>query len=433
MTLLESLSRTLLLMRQDLRIGTPDDRLVAALVGTRVVIVADERNLTSHSAQTAYVTVAILLARMGMSVTVVAPDIALVGAQPPLLRGTLVASLLELGGDLLPDVYISTDLPGQPVDMAIILGDTAWNGPANRTVYLNADDWAGKFATTGMGRWRANDWPFGGFSAAALAASDAFNIVMRKLRKFAQHPPSFEKRYAPLQDTRFDVAPEDTPCCSSLGIFDMISAGAITQSALYALARIPMNHGNVRLFEPETSDFSNLNRYMLLRQSRAGLYKAEDLALQALGGLKIEPFNRRYEGPNDPHIGPLGDNVLVGVDHIPSRWNAQREKPGWLGIGATQGYEIAASFHLPVGPCAGCVHPYNDTNDGLIPTVSFVSFWSGLLLAALYARHAAGEIIDPSEQFTGFSGIRPDGWVQRSPASILEYCPVGHQVKSTVR
>lgn len=433
MTLLDSLSRTLLLMRQDLKAGVPDDRLIAALVGTRVVIVADERNLISHSAQSAYVTVAMLLARMGVSVTVIAPDVRLIGIQPPLLRGTLVTGLLELGGDLLPDMYISTEFPSPPVDLVIVLGDTAWNGPANRTVYLNADDWVGKFGTTGLGRWQANDWPFGGLSAAALAASDAFNLAMRKLRKFAQHPPSFEKRYAPLQNTRFNVAPENTPCCSNLGTFDMISAGAITQSALYALARIPMNHGNVRVIEPEASDYSNLNRYMLLRQSRAGLYKAEDLALQALGGLKIEPVNRRYKGPNDPHIGPLADNVLVGVDHIPSRWNAQREDPGWLGIGATQGYEIAASFHLPVGPCAGCVHPHDDTNDGLIPTVSFVSFWSGLLLAALYTRHAAGEILDQNEQFTGFSGIRPDGWVQRSPASILDYCPVGHHAISPVR
>jgi hypothetical protein len=52
-------------MRDELEDATPDDTLISALTETEVAVVADAANLASHSAQTAYVTVALLLARSG--------------------------------------------------------------------------------------------------------------------------------------------------------------------------------------------------------------------------------------------------------------------------------------------------------------------------------------------------------------------------------
>lgn len=76
----------------------------------------------------------------------------------------------------------------------------------------------------------------------------------------------------------------------------------------------------------------------------------------------------------------FADQVVVGVDDIPSRWFVQRNAPGWIGVGATSHDYVLVSEHLPVHPCAGCAHPEDDPSDGTIPTIGFVSLWAGVVL-----------------------------------------------------
>ena len=80
MTLADALDRTLLLIRDEVGNDLSDDVLIQALTSTSVVLVADKRNLRSHSAQTALVTAAMLMARSAHRVFIVAPDTDLVVA-----------------------------------------------------------------------------------------------------------------------------------------------------------------------------------------------------------------------------------------------------------------------------------------------------------------------------------------------------------------
>lgn len=432
MSLTEALNRTLLLIRDHLRPDTPDDVLVGSLVGTKVTIVADERNLSSHSAQSAFVTAAILMARMGLTVSFVAPNVPLLGNQPPLGPGQLITSLTELGDDLLPDVSFPRSTLGQLTDLAIVLGDTPWSGQACQLVHLNADDWSGEIISEGPQPWRSGDWPFGALAAAALAAGEAFKYAMRKLRPYAQHKPSFDLFFAATAATKFDVAPAGTNRTNNLMAFDLISGGAITQSTLYTLARIPGIHGTGRVIEPENGDLTNLNRYMLMRRSRRHLLKAKDIATQHLGELKITPVIIRFKESDHPEVEGLRPAVLVGVDHIPTRWQVQRVQPNWLGIGATTHYQVVVSLHRSGWPCAGCAHPVDEADDGPIATISIVSFWAGLLLAALYARHAAGEELSRDIQYLSFCPLRPEGWIQKSQIDFRDDCPVGHPLATPV-
>jgi hypothetical protein len=73
------------------------------------------------------------------------------------------------------------------------------------------------------------------------------------------------------------------------------------------------------VIEPDVSAISNLNRYMLLLQSR--------LAQRLNHGLRIEPIDKRYEPDLLKTIAPLAGAVLVGVDDIPTRWAIQRANP----------------------------------------------------------------------------------------------------------
>jgi hypothetical protein len=79
--------------------------------------------------------------------------------------------------------------------------------------------------------------------------------------------------------------------------------------------------------------------------------------------------------------GRLARRVLVGVDDIPARWTAQRAADAWLCVAGTSHFLGMVTTHRSHGPCAGCAHPRDEKLDSEIPTISFVSFWAGLLQA----------------------------------------------------
>lgn len=199
-----------------------------------------------------------------------------------------------------------------------------------------------------------------------------------------------------------------------------MSGGAITNSALYCLARLPAVEAHGRIIEPDIADLSNLNRNAFLLRSGRRLPKAVGLT-KMLGGtaMNFKPVLKRYEAATVDEIGKLAPIVVVGVDHIPTRWLVQQAKPEWLVVGATTHWSAMASFHGVGLGCAHCLHNQDDPDDGLIPTTACVSFWAGLLAASYVARHAAGELISPKEQQVYLTPFRPEtlfasGVAQRS-------------------
>ncbi len=224
--LAQALDRTVLLMRDELRAEVGDMALIDALISTEIVLVADRANLTSHSAQTAFVTAALLMARSGHMVHLVAPDVALVGAQPPLPPGGIIAALLTVGQLLLPGISFSAGNPNYPIDLELRLGDTRSLGGAKRSIALSARRWSGQIGLVGA-RWPTLHWTIGALVAAALGAGEAFKAAMWKLERFALNRANFQSRFALNDTVEFELGPEDTAEVAHLGCFDIISAGAI--------------------------------------------------------------------------------------------------------------------------------------------------------------------------------------------------------------
>ena len=406
--LAESLSRTLLLIRDEVGLDIDDSVLLTALTSTRVALVADAANIASHSAQSAFVTAAMLMARSGHKVFLVAPNVEMLAPQPPLRSGAMIDELARVGTDMLPGVAFVVGEPQGEVDLAIALGDAPFTIPAHRRVRLNAGAWSGEILTEDHGRrWEGARWPLGAMAAAALGAGEAFKVAMRKLLPHALNVENTALVFADTERSRFELAPPDTPCCPNFGEIDCISGGAITNAALYCLARIPGVTARGRIIEPDVADLTNLNRYMLLLRSRLGS-KAHDLAQYFSGEVHFEPLAERYEPTLLESIAPLAPLVLVGVDHIPTRWAVQQAMPDWLVVGATTHWSAMASYHAQGLACARCLHNEDDPGDGPIPTTACVSFWAGLLTVAYLARHAAGEVIPNDWQQVYLTPFRPE-------------------------
>lgn len=422
MTLRDALDRTVLLIRDEIEPSVSDDAIVDALKSTHVALVADAANLASHSSQSAFITAALLMARSGQCVHLIAPDVPMIGAQIPLSAGSIITELVNVGADILPNVKFSTLATDKPFDLIVALGDSEIKFPAKRVIRLNATDWSGSIESVlTNARWRAEDWPFGGLAAGALAAIEAFKCSMQRLESSFRNPNRLHTVFKPTNEITYQLAPEQTPKTQTLGAFDCISGGAIIHATIYALARIPQVLGHSRVIEPDSADLSNLNRYSILRRSSVGLPKAEQLACAVSEtGLIIDQLDLRYDA-KIREILQLAPAVLVGVDDIPTRWEVQRAKPSWLAIGATTHWNAMASFHHAGLGCAECAHPYDDPEQRRIPTVAFVSFWAGLLTAVYFIRHLAGDEISATEQQVFVTPLRAET-AAYSPVRVRPSC-----------
>ena len=395
-----ALARTMLLMRSNLRADVDNTLLLDALTSVNVEFVADKENLASEEGQHALVSASLLVARSGARCRVRAPNVKLKGVQAPLTQSHLVDALLDVGRDLIPGHEIEVE-SFAAADIAVVLGDSTYSGAAKQIVRMSGDAWAGSIGLAGR-RWAAVGSPFGALAASGLAAAEPYKFAMRRLRHLAARGP-FEEYFRECSQASIALAPPGTAVPGHvLGSFDTVSAGAIIQSALYALSRIPGVTANARVIEHDTNDLTNINRYALLRRSgvRPGTQKARYLSTLNLGSLEIEPIPLRYEARNRIGIGALARSVLVGVDNIDSRWDVQEEHPEWLGIGATEDYLAFHTHHRRGLPCARCLHSGGPPSNGPVPTVAFVSYWGGLMLAAAFARARSGINLSAAEQVT---------------------------------
>lgn len=420
--LFDALDRTLLLMRDDLVPAINDTRLVAALMGARVALVASAADLQTHSAQCAYVTAALSIARSAHGITLIAPNVVLVGAQPPLSEKRLIDALVEIGHDLLPGFAFSTALPTDPVDLAVVFGGSPVRVAARQSVYVNARAWSTELRPAELASpWQGDDWPIGGIVAGTLAATEAFKCSMRTLREFAKDHGIFDQLYAAANHFDLVMAPAGTPRTMDVGAFDLISGGAISHGLLYTVARVPHVRGNGRVVDEERLELPNINRYALMRRSDLGTLKTHQLSRLVAPDISLLPIPARYGG--DGLQGErLRSRVLVGVDDIPTRWRAQEEAPQWLGVGATTHWSAMASYHVRGLGCAQCLHPRDESGPERIPTVPFVSLLAGVHLACYFLGDLAGRLV-ASDQYVYSTPLRPES-LWRSPVARRPNCTV---------
>lgn len=410
----QALARTALLIELDIfGRGAEHRRIVDGLRATTAAIIADRANLTSMSGQTALVTLYGQLAMLGLQIDLDVPDVDLVAEQPPLHGGKLLAGLLGYADDLLPG---GSSRPTGTPDVTFALGDS--RAPAG-AVRVAGTDW---HATVGPGitsdRWRAVH-PVGALAAATAAAAEGLRAAMPQIAGHLERPAPTDLRWRTVPGRHINLNLDryriDRPV--PLGDVDLVSGGAITNAALYTLLRVPTaGTTRARVIEPETLDLNNLNRYALARRSMTSGPKAGFLETYSTDALGIVGVQARLDRESLPLLGPLAQRVLVGVDHIPSRWMVQRAAPGWICVGASSHDFVLVSAHPAGSACAGCTHTRDEPTVDAIPTISFVSMWAGLIQALELVAAASGE----SPGWTRSTNIWPFGL--ENPRGIHPVC-----------
>jgi molybdopterin/thiamine biosynthesis adenylyltransferase len=377
-----TLERTALLVALDVLPDLPKREIVTGLTDLRVRVVADATTATSLAGQSAITSAVLGLAQSGAHMQLEIPEAQRLDGQAPLRPGSFAASLAQLTGDLL----FPTELHRRPADVEFVFGDAS-PGEAHEVIRVQGDDWSCELGD-GCGAGLVGDLPFGGLLAGTAIAAEGLRVALRRLaeRTGSRHLPEHQLACTPSISLSLPAIPQGPIEHSRV---DVISAGAITNATLFALLRWPRLSARLRIFDDDLAEESNLNRYALLRRSQLGLQKAAILCSQSTPLITIEPVMRRFDQAA-AEMWQLGESVLVGVDHIPSRWLVSQRAPGWVCIAGTTHFSALVSEHAPGGPCGGCLHPRDEIGEGEIPTVSFVSQLAGFLQAYRLVAHGYG-------------------------------------------
>jgi hypothetical protein len=426
----EALARTVLLITNDVfnKVRGEDPGLerdiLAGLRATTIRIVADDLNLSSHSGQSCVVALAGLIAMMGIRVTLDLSNVRLLHAQPP-LRGThIVDALEEYASDMVPGTVMGG--PHSPDDLVIVIGSSPFDGDNHFT--LTGTDWSFELSCQPRGIPWTSEIAIGALAGAAAAAAEAFRAALGVISATSGIPlPAQSRNHVDfnrvvLVDLGHPLLQTDV---IDVGIVDVVSAGAITSATLYCLRRLVGIRGRLRVTDQDLFELSNMNRYMLSRRSDLERNKAELLGGYATQNMKIVAVPEQFSDEWVQKNGPLAPTVLVGVDHIPSRWAVQRAQPVWCCVGATSHlWPVLVSTHRDGEPCVGCAHPTDSEGDGEIPTISFVSFWAGILQVRALLLRSIGATPESPQVLAAPAGLYGDHGVSMLGLPPNEHCPI---------
>jgi hypothetical protein len=411
-----------------------DEEVVTALTSATVAIVADEATAPLAAAQAAITSLAALVLASGAKLRLVLPNVPLAVKQPPLRGGYLREALIDYAADLIPGGLAEAAIAPSPTDIVFLIGRTA------TPVFCASSRWR-----LGWTRWSGMlarledpapaidaDLPVGALVAATLGAAEAFKVTVRRLLMVQRVQRVYDELSAVLR-AEVRVAPEDAMVSSfDLGRVDLISGGAIASAFLHGLLRIPQAQATIRLFEPETLDISNTNRYALARRSAAGLLKTRVLEDWGTDRVTITGEPIRFDENAPVSMRALAPTVLLGTDDIPSRWFVQSFRPRWLCVGATTHFTAMASEHDGDSACVACLHPEDDDVNAPVATVSFVSYWAGLLVLVRLLRRHSNRPMPEGERVIEVAGLQAGEargvWLH--PVNRNRGCPLhcGHTV-----
>jgi hypothetical protein len=436
MNLAQALSRTTRLINQEIFDGNADEEAIAAgLATTTIRLAADEANMSSHAGQAALITAVQLIARMGIQVELDTPEVDLITDLPPLRRDTLQAALLDLGKDLLPGVNIRTGRR-KHTDLTFCFGDTPTSG--NNVVYVTASHLGCRLTQDRTQATRlASDVAIGALAAGAATAAIALEAAIPNIEQATKVACTRRARPSPGPPVELNLTqlfPQINPRLEHTGAIDVISGGAVANTFFATQLWLSHNQTAIRVLDDDLVELDNLNRCVQFRSSDAAQHqaKADALALSSTPSLCITGIRERFTEANRRQILPFAEHVIVGVDDIPARWRIQEAQPNNLYIGSTTNNEAILTTHHPGQPCAGCAHPDNAEleNGQFIPTISFVSFWAGLLQTCALLQEVAHPL--PARRITVYPfALGEPSWSNATNLPAGARCPLQCQASQS--
>ena len=242
---------------------------------------------------------------------------------------------------------IETPSGGRRTDASIVVGSDAGDETAT-SIFVGCDGWSANVGTNGPYKVVETGNPFGAGFAACLAAAGLFRLLFMPgggwLVDVDVPFPEDAEEFPTLQEVKVDAASV------------LVGVGAIGNGVAWALARTPFA-GRIYLVDPENTDLSNLQRYVLCERHHEKGSKVMIAGSKFKRGLAAIP----YHGTWDSFLGRYGykwERVLVALDTERDRCAVQSSLPRWIVNGWTQLGDLGVSTHefLGNGACLACLY-----------------------------------------------------------------------------
>lgn len=194
--------------------------------------------------------------------------------------------------------------------------------------------------------------PLAGLLAGVLGVSELFRVIFASElggRGRRGHQPGAFNLVTLGEPTSLAV-----PARVEIGKVRLVGAGAIGQATAHALA-VSEARGTLLAIDPEPVALSNLQRYVLTRDSDVGVSKVDLLQERLDGsGLDVSPISTEWDsGLVDGQLP-----TLVALDSPEARLGVQASLPGPVYNAWTQPADVGWSRHERFGdePCLACLY-----------------------------------------------------------------------------
>lgn len=421
MTPPDPLARTIRLLQLDFFGSLTEEEIGRGLRERAVQIRVAPAAAETRAGQSAVATTVLLVSQLGARIAIEMEEVELLDRQPPFrpaggLRATLLAGSRSL---------ISPFLAGRHPrpDVEVCIGRLNSTGTASISLGIAVGDWDCEIGPDLQGDC-AGELPFGATLAGIAVAAECTRAAIAAIA--AAHGVDLGDGHhlgAPRRH-RLSLPELEVDGGVDLGLVDVVSAGAITNGLLAVLLRVRGVAARMRVFDDDLVELTNLNRCGLFTRASVGWPKVCELASHGDAELTIDGIARRFDRDAIDLVGSPVPWMIVGVDHIPSRWFAQQTGPVWLGVAGTSHLDVIASEHRDGMPCVGCLHPTDEQAEGPLPTISFVSALAGLLLCHRLLAAALGRAPAPPTYAWGLALHEPRG-ITEIGLHADRRCPVG--------
>jgi molybdopterin/thiamine biosynthesis adenylyltransferase len=298
-----------------------------------------------------------------------------------LIEKDLASGLAKLCLKINPNCIFRLNPASQGYDVALIIGEEA-PIKAEQRIFIDAFGWL-SYMSTKKGKCFSGDAqnPIGPLVASCFGLAEIVKTLFNKIVK-SKFKPIEALTFSAL-NYKINHVPWNNPSLPNEVSLDacLIGAGAIGMAVAYALASLPAS-GKLAVIDPETVEFSNLNRYSLATITDVGLSKV-DVVKRNLRNLEVKAFKGAYE--QYPHRGKH-DMVVVAVDNVKTRREVQLDFPRIILNGGMYANSFRISRHDDFlnKACLGCLYPsYSEvSSEQPYPAVSFTSMFAGALLVS---------------------------------------------------
>ena len=302
-----------------------------------------------------------------------------------------VADLMALTRSINPVIDSEAMANKAGVILAVGITSVQSNAPV---IYMGSDGWITKISSHGPVGSGFSTNPFGASAAACFGTANVFRVLFGDYLVVGKTDENFTLSLLDY-DPRSE-APTNLPLKAvNIGESYLVGLGAVGNSAVWALGRIPELSGAIHLIDHETIELSNLQRYVLAFQDDIGKYKSE-LSAKELRNTEIDL--RQHPKKWGEYLREADrwqlERVAVAVDSSEDRQAVQAALPKWIFNAWTQSEDLGVSRHHFVGDgaCLMCLYMPSEVSKHLDMIIAEAIGLPQAVLEVRQLLHANGPI-----------------------------------------